>query len=223
MRALTGAPAAPHAGRPRQADRARRTGEIVNCAARLFIAHGFQHVSLVAIAREAHVAVRTIYVKFGGKPGLFSAVLQAQRDAVFVDMPPMALDGRPLDEVLCDFAERYLQLVTSERALALLRMVVSEAPGNPELCQSFMLAGPGRTREKLLDFFALPEVSAQLHPGCTADALSEHLVTCLLGDYLLDFLLTGTVRQFPLPAATIRSAVGLFLAGCRRRAAPADH
>jgi len=67
------------AGRPRAADLEARMQNLVATAARLFSEKGYTKVSLEMIAREAHVAVRTIYVKFGGKTGLFNAVLTSGR------------------------------------------------------------------------------------------------------------------------------------------------
>ena len=59
------------AGRPRAADMEARMENLLHTAGCLFLEKGYGKVSLEMIAREAHVAVRTIYVKFGGKAGLF--------------------------------------------------------------------------------------------------------------------------------------------------------
>jgi TetR/AcrR family transcriptional repressor of mexJK operon len=66
------------AGRPKAADVEARTQDLLQVAARLFLKNGYTKTSLESIARAAHVAVRTIYVKFGGKAGLLDAVLVAQ-------------------------------------------------------------------------------------------------------------------------------------------------
>ena len=62
------------AGRPRAADKEARHLALLHTAKRLFLEKGYSKVSLEMIAREAHVAVRTIYVKFGGKAGLLSLI-----------------------------------------------------------------------------------------------------------------------------------------------------
>ena len=181
----------------------------------MFIENGYRNVSLAAIAREAHVAVRTIYVKFGGKAGLLNAVLQSQRDAVFADMPPMTPDGRSLDDVLFEFARRYLQLLTGPRALSLLRMVMAESMNDPQLCAGFIEAGPERTRRMLAAFFGQAHVREQLLPGCTPDQLAADLTACLLGDRMPELLLTGHLPQRPVPDREIRDTVTLFLMGRR--------
>src|SRR4051812_25167327 len=74
------------AGRPRARDLEARMQNLVATAGQLFLSKGYGNVSLEMIAREAHVAVRTIYVKFGGKAGLFNAVIVANRSRFFSDM-----------------------------------------------------------------------------------------------------------------------------------------
>ena len=63
-------PVSKSAGRPKAADAEARMHDLVHTAGMLFLKNGYTKVSLESIARQAHVAVRTIYVKFGGKAGL---------------------------------------------------------------------------------------------------------------------------------------------------------
>jgi AcrR family transcriptional regulator len=148
------------AGRPRSSDREARLHHLIHTAGQLFLKHGYRHVSLEMLAREAHVAVRTIYVKFGGKAGLLKAVLVANRESFFSH--DMEKDAGPLKEVLGDFATHYLDLVSMPEALSMARMVVADAPGNAELAQTFFDAGPKPTRDMLARFFARPDIRAQL-------------------------------------------------------------
>jgi hypothetical protein len=71
------------AGRPKASDVEARMQDLLDVAARLFLANGYTRTSLESIARAARVAVRTIYVKFGGKAGLLDAVLVAQARPFF--------------------------------------------------------------------------------------------------------------------------------------------
>jgi len=63
------------AGRPRKGEMDERKIHLIRVAEALFLERGYQRVSLAAIAGEARVAVRTIYLGFGGKAGLFRAVI----------------------------------------------------------------------------------------------------------------------------------------------------
>ncbi len=62
--------------RVRQAQ-ARRTREaVLDAAQRQFLERGYAATTIAAIAREATVAVDTIYKSFGGKPGLVRAIYE---------------------------------------------------------------------------------------------------------------------------------------------------
>lgn len=170
------------AGRPRAADKEARQRALLQTAAHLFLEKGYSKVSLEMIAREAHVAVRTIYVKFGGKAGLLSEVVRQGRARFFADMTSMETDPRPLEEILGDFSLRFLELVSLPSFVMLHRMVVAEATTTPELAATFYEAGPQQSREQLGRLFARPEVRARLRPELPLELLAVHLVNCLMGD-----------------------------------------
>jgi AcrR family transcriptional regulator len=133
------------------------------------------------LAREAHVAVRTIYVKFGGKAGLLNAVLAANRERFF-DTHDLDEDQRPFKEIVHDFAVHFLDLITMPEAISMQRMVIADAPGNVELAQTFFEAGPKQTRDMLVRFFSRPDIRAQLRDELDLDMLAVHLLSCIEGD-----------------------------------------
>lgn len=175
------------AGRPRAADLEARHKNLIEKAGQLFLELGYGKVSLELIAREAHVAVRTIYVKFGGKAGLFKEVLLANRDR-FISPHELETDARTIQEVIGDFSVHFLAMITAPEALAVQRMVVAEAKNNPELAQSFFDAGPRHTREMLAQYFARPDVKAQLRENLAMDLLPGYLINCVIGDPFSRFL-----------------------------------
>lgn len=176
------------AGRPREADKEARHLALLQTATRLFLEKGYNKVSLEMIAREAHVAVRTIYVKFGGKAGLMGAVITQGRARVFADMTSMETDPRPLEEILDDFALRFLELVSLPSFVKLFHMVVAEARTTPELAEMFYRTGPQQSREQLSRLFARPEIRARLRPGLALGLLPVHLINCILGDIMSGLL-----------------------------------
>ncbi|WP_036169685.1 TetR/AcrR family transcriptional regulator [Massilia sp. 9096] len=182
------------AGRPKAADVEARMQELLQAAGELFLKNGYTKTSLEAIARAAHVAVRTIYVKFGGKAGLLNAVLAAKRDHFFRSQP-METDPRPLREVVGEFARQMYDMKNSPEAIELQRVVMAEAPTNPELAEAFWNSGPGRTREMLARYFARPEIRAQMRPDVPLDLLPSHLLACISGEQLLCFMPQFRVRS----------------------------
>ena len=206
------------AGRPRAADMEARMENLLHTAGCLFLEKGYGKVSLEMIAREAHVAVRTIYVKFGGKSGLFNAVVEQRRAAYFSTMPALETDMRPLPTILGEFGLLFVQLITMPAAIHLNRMVVAEAATHPELAETFYKVGPGQTREMLTKFFSRPDIAPLFREELTTSVLALHLLNCLLGDQMSRLL-------FPPPAqpdvaqlrAKVAVSLDLFLHGTLRQ------
>ena len=202
------------AGRPRAADMEARAENLLHTAGRLFLDKGYGKVSLEMIAREAHVAVRTIYVKFGGKSGLFNAVVEQKRAAYFSTMPALETDMRPLTVILAEFGLLFSQLVTMPAAIRLNRMVIAEAATHPELAETFYKVGPGQTREMLMRFFGRPDIAPLFRAALTPEQLSMHLLSCLMGDQMSRLLFAPTEQP---SVAQLRKLVearlDLFLRG----------
>lgn len=205
------------AGRPRAADKAARHAALLHTASRLFLEKGYSKVSLEMIAREAHVAVRTIYVKFGGKAGLLNAVIADGRARFFGGMDNMETDQRPMEEILGDFSLRFLELISLPAVCNLYRMVLAEAGTTPELAETLFAAGPLRTRQELSRFFARPDIRAQLRPDVRPEVLPLLLINCIMGDHMTR-LLFPHLQPPPLDELRVQAAEGLdlFLRGVKR-------
>jgi len=176
-------PASKGAGRPRAAEVEARLEDLKRTAGCLFLDKGYGNVSLEMIAREARVAVRTIYIKFGGKIGLLRALLQDKR-AQFFDTMDMDNDPRPVKEVLDEFATRLYSLLTSPDAVGLQRMLAAEARDNPELVDTFFTMGPNVTRDAIARYLRRPDVRAQLRDDLPEAQLPVHFINCVVGDQL---------------------------------------
>lgn len=206
----------PKAGRPRAADAEARMQDLLCTAARLFLAKGYSKVSLEMIAKEARVAVRTIYVKFGGKEGLFTAVINDERQYHFASMDDLDTSGRPLRELLLEFGQRFMELVNNPSVIALHRMVIAEAQANPELATAFFDVGPQQTRDILVRFFGRPEIRAQLRGDMGLESLAVHLINCVMGDMLKRYLYVMPPRSAEELRRQVQEGVDLFLTGAQR-------
>lgn len=205
-------------GRPKAAEAEARLQELVVVAAQLFMEKGYNKVSLEMIAKQARVAVRTIYVKFGGKAGLFSAVIAAGRNHFFADMDDLDTSTRPLRDVLTDFAMHFMDLVTSPVAVALHRIVIAESQSTPELAQAYYEVGPRQTREQLIRLFARPDVRAQLRDDVPLEMLAVQCLNCLMGDHMRRLLFQPD--SSPPPEVLQRQldiGLDMFLGGALRR------
>jgi len=200
------------AGRPKASEVEARTQELIEAAGALFLKNGYTKVSLEAIARQARVAVRTIYVKFGGKAGLLKAVLAARRERLF-DGPGMETDTRPLREVVDEFARRFHALLCSHEAMEMQRVVIAEAATNPELAETFYEGGPRLTREMLARYFSRPDIRVQLRDDLDLALLPAHLIGCIIGDPILRFLVPDNAPSTDAMQHQLKARMALFYYG----------
>jgi len=194
-------PAHRGAGRPRAADVEARLQALLQTAAGLFMEHGYSKVSLEMIAREARVAIRTIYVKFGGKAGLIGAMIEAKRGS-YLSGEGLLVDPRPVRETLGEFSRQLHKLLHVPETQALRRMIAAEGKDNPELVDSFYRAGPGITLELLRGYFDRADVRAQLRDDLPFDQLPVFFTNCVIGDTLARSLdrLTGDASEAAMDA-----------------------
>ncbi|QGZ39378.1 TetR family transcriptional regulator [Pseudoduganella flava] len=202
------------AGRPRACDAEARMQDLMTTAAELFLEKGYAKVSLEMIARKARVAVRTIYVKFGGKSGLFREILRSGREVYFGTMEDLETNQRPLREVLIDFGTRVHELLSSSVVIKLHRMVIAEAHHDQELAEAFFDAGPQQTRVALCRYFSRPEVRAQLR-DLPAEQLAVHFMNCLMGDHVKRYLFGPAPTGARDTELQVEQRVDLFLNGTR--------
>lgn len=197
------------AGRPKASDLEIRHQELIEVACRLFLQHGYTRVSLETIAREARVAVRTIYVKFGGKAGLLKAALASRRERFFAERS-IDTDMRPLREVVDEFARDFHALLTAPEAIALQRVVIAEAGSNPELAEAFYEGGPRQTRAMLERFFRRPDIRSQLRDDVPLEVLPAHLINCISGDPIARFLFPDAAPSVEAARCQLAARLDLF-------------
>jgi AcrR family transcriptional regulator len=110
---------------------------VVDAALRLFVEDGYVPTTMGAIAREAGVAVQTLYLSFGSKAGILSAALDV---AVVGDDAPVPLMERPWVEELRaeEDGRRAVALLCRElaqllRRVAPLHAAIRAATGDAEV------------------------------------------------------------------------------------------
>lgn len=204
------------AGRPRNCDLEARKDNLLSIAAALFIEKGYSGTSLELIAREARVAVRTIYIKFGGKTGLLSALITRGRARYKAHLGDLASDTRPLLIVMTDFGMRFLELVSAPESIAFQRIVITESRCNPELGHTAYRSGIAQTYALLSQFFERPDIRAQLRADVDLQQLPALLISCVIGDPFHHFLLMSK-QLTPLACeAALASRLEIFLRGVLR-------
>lgn len=136
-------------GRPK--DMSKRAA-ILEVAKRLFVANGFDRVSMDQIAAEAGVSKLTVYSHFGDKDSLFSAAIRAKCEGQMPETLFQAQEG-PLRDRLTEIAHAFFGLVASEDALSMHRMMTIPDACDPHVRDLFWQAGPQRVKDAIAEFF----------------------------------------------------------------------
>lgn len=193
---------------------AARRDAFLAAAREVFQEKGYAEATLDDVIARSGGSRQTLYALFGGKQGLFEAIISENCETIFRGLTPEKLAPRPPDEVLREVGVRYLGIVTSPACLNLHRLIIAEAPRIPELAERFWKLGPGRSRAFLTEFFDRQiERGALCMPNSRAAA--DHFMDMLSGTPRLQCLIG--LRAPPTPGEIdrmVEGAVTQFLDGC---------
>ncbi len=158
---------------PQQHDkegRRRKEEEVLAVASEYFLEHGYEGASINAMARNSGISKESIYRYFNSKKALFEAVIERemkdyQERLLRLDIAP---SGTGFTAELVAAAEAIISVVTSDRTLALRRLIFQEAIHSPDLGQHFFRVGPTRAYGKLEQIFASSSVRSAFGPAVLA-------------------------------------------------------
>lgn len=191
----------------------KKRADVVAAATDVFLEYGFAAASVDEIARRARVSKATVYSHFEGKHALFGAIFQSLCQDIRGDGPAPDLRDLPLEEALFHMGRRLLDVVFTDRAIALYRVVIAEVGRTPELCRTFYQAGPDRPASVLAEYLQGQIDSGVLALGDARQAAEQYL-GMVLGQHLLRHALG--IAEVPAPAARdgmVATAVRVFLHG----------
>jgi len=123
--------------------------EVLDVATEYFLRHGYLGASINEMARSSGISKESIYRYFSSKQQLFEAVIG--RELVeyrrSLDRLDAMLRGMELRAALIAVAETVLGVITTDRTLALRRLIFDEATRSPEIGQHYYKIGAGRAYE----------------------------------------------------------------------------
>lgn len=123
-------------------------------ATELFLAHGFDGVSLDDIIAQAGGSKTNIYSHFGGKEGLFIGIVEGLCDLVNASLQAVDLSDVSLEEGLRRLGRALLRAVLDKRHLALYRLIIGQSGRIPNIGCPWMTHGPDATRHILTQFLS---------------------------------------------------------------------
>jgi TetR/AcrR family transcriptional regulator, mexJK operon transcriptional repressor len=118
--------------------------EVLDVATEYFLQHGYRGASINAMARSSGISKESIYRYFSSKQQLFEAVIgreliEYRRSLHHLDVTLRSADLR---SALITVAETILGIITTDRTMALRRLIFDEATRSPEVGQHYYKIGP---------------------------------------------------------------------------------
>jgi AcrR family transcriptional regulator len=194
-----------------------KQAKILDVAAELFLERGYDAVSLDDILERVGGSKTTLYSYYGGKEGLFAAMVQRMAEekvGPFLDLDPAQLDPKA---GLNAIGRRFMTLVNNREGREFYRMMIAEAERFPALARTFYEASPAVILREVRRNLEYWQKQGLLREG-NAEALAIQFTGMLLGTFSTQTLLgiapTLTDRQI---GEWVSKGVTLFLEGALRR------
>jgi AcrR family transcriptional regulator len=192
---------------------AEHESELLAAARDLFIARGFEGTSIETIARRARVSPKTIYARYGGKSGLFTASLTDMIE--FFSSPlEQTLCGDDPEATLLTFARQLLVVTLSPVAIGIQRAVIAESIRFPEFAATFYANGPHRGMKLLASYLTRLHEAGTLHVP-DADLVAQAFFGAAAGELRRRALLGIDTPQPEALDAHLRMTVTLFVRALR--------
>jgi AcrR family transcriptional regulator len=181
----------------------------------VFLEKGYANATLGDVIARSGGSRQTLYELFGGKQGLFEAIIAERNAEIFQPLRAVDLLDRPPDDVLVEIGTRFLQRVLAPEALGIFRQVLAEGPAMRELSERFWALGPGRTVTAFEGYFE--ELTRRGALRLTdANRAARQFQGMLLGNFQVECMLG--VRELPSAEEVevfVKNSVARFLDGCR--------
>jgi TetR/AcrR family transcriptional repressor of mexJK operon len=202
------------AERPRPKLEARRRA-FLEAATDVFLEKGYAGATLDDVIARSGGSRQTLYALFGGKQGLFEAIMRDRCGAIFAALDADGMLDRAPDVVLVEFGARLLGVVCAPEAIGIFRLVVAESASMPDLAELFWNTGPGRTHALLARYIGEQVRRGALHVSDPEEAAQQFWGMLLSGFHMQCVF---GLRSAPRPDevnAFVKTAVARFLDGSR--------
>jgi AcrR family transcriptional regulator len=196
---------------------------ILTVAAELFMERGYDAVSLDDILERVGGSKTTLYSYYGGKEGLFAAMVARECDLKLAHLREQDVKDLDPKAGLHSIGERLLELVSNPVGRAMYRMMVAEAQRFPDVAAVFYKAGPAAMANILCGTIQHWQKKGLLRGG-NPEMLALQFTGIILGNFSVKTLLLPSIQYSGKQMKDWLSAsVTLFLQGAQTDAIKTKH
>jgi len=188
-----------------------RRGDILNAAADLIVKFGYAGTSLDAIVEAAGCSKSIVYNYFGDKQGLLAALSEGVVHELSRALNASDRAHLGVEETLTVQVEKMLELVLSDKYIAVLRVIMSEFWNTPKLGQAYYKLGPRAAQHQISEYLTEQADAGKLNIADAMHAAEDFLALVLWNKQ--HARMVGVARAYP-PAeieAQAKAAVSSFL------------
>jgi TetR/AcrR family transcriptional regulator, mexJK operon transcriptional repressor len=190
--------------------------QILLAAADLLLERGYAGVSVDDVVARAGGSKTNVYTYFGGKDGLFAAVMQRFCDEIVGPLQAIDVTALPLRAALIHIGTTFLGVLLTRRALEVHRLAVAEAHRHPDAARAFFNAAPEETYAAIARLIAAQQAEGRLRAG-DPRRLATIFLGSLTGDAQLRALTGMATIDGEERAHLIETAADVFLEGAQAR------
>lgn len=125
---------------------------IVEGATRMFLQYGFNASSMDKIAQAAPVSKATLYKYFDSKDALLAAVIENLCLNLFQVVDDASTETESIENTLKKIASAFVDLIFSDDALGMYRLIVAECRNFPQLGQLVYDSAPNIVNTQLITY-----------------------------------------------------------------------
>jgi AcrR family transcriptional regulator len=203
-------------GRPTRREAERRHRELLETTKRLLLERGWEGTSIDEVSRQSGVAKRFLYARYPDKASLFFAAVAQFRDEQIGALGAMDAPPEDVEEGLIDLGRRMMELALREETLAIIRLFLAEAPRMRDYAKLFAEHFPRRGLAGVSRFLTIYVERGALVLD-DVELAAQHFAMLVIG-VPQRLAMLGHRDAAAEEERRLRSAVSLFLNGCRRRA-----
>ena len=122
-----------------------RRSQILDAAVEVFLENGYGGATIDLVVERAGASKATVYSFFGGKEGLFAAIVEERVERILSAFGDPEVAHSDVLHALAHIARRYMEVVMAPDAVGFHRLIIAEGVRFPELARSFYQFGRDRT------------------------------------------------------------------------------
>ncbi|ANY17171.1 TetR/AcrR family transcriptional regulator [Bordetella pseudohinzii] len=203
--------------RGRVTRRGRDRGEqLLRVAADLFLARGYDNVTLDEIVALAGGSKTNIYRYYGNKQGFFRHVVEYLCDGFLAPLLSLDVETGGLEGALRRLARTLVAAMLQPRQVAFYRMVVATSARLPEVGRAWFAHGPAASRAAFARLLRAQIALGGIDAGTRVDEVAAQLHGALVYDFFTRTVMLGAHPD----NADVEAAIDALVRSAKRWLSP---